>query len=223
MKGITADELMQFVASCIVTTSRTERPILQQGQSLDHAYLVIRGEVEISIIDTEGNSVLAHLAQPGEVVGEVELLSGRLCLANCRARMGTTLARFGLPLLRRFVPDERLLHNLACTFHDRLSRDDRQHLTAMFYSSEDRVRSHLLSLTSAGRARTQISQKDLAAFSGCSRQTVNRTLAQLRKDGIIEIGRGWVLVRDRQRLENLTIGARQRDLSDTEAPAAERG
>lgn len=211
LAGIDADELKQFLARCKILICHSEREIIRQGTFLNQAYLVLRGAVEISIFDLEGNCVLAHLAQAGEVVGEVELLTDRICLANCLARPGTTVAGFDLPLLRQFIPAERLLRNLACTFHDRLTRDNRLHLVAMFYCSEDRIRSHLLSLTTPDQPQATISQADLAAFSGCSRQTVNRTLAQLRSDGLVEVTRGKVVILDRDRLQKLSMGAKPRD------------
>lgn len=208
LAGIDADTLRLFLSLCTIQTFHAERTIIQQGCPLEHAYLVIRGAVEIGTIDDEGNSVLAHLAQSGEVVGEVELLTDYLCLATCVARPGTTLARFDLAILRRFVPAEQLLRNLARIFHERLARDNHYHLMALFYCSEDRIRSHLLNLTTPGQPRANISQADLAAFSGCSRQTVNRTLAQWRDEGIVELARGKIVVLDRARLQQLTTGGK---------------
>ncbi|MFN3525266.1 MAG: Crp/Fnr family transcriptional regulator [Paracoccus sp. (in: a-proteobacteria)] len=208
--GIDAESLSQFLARCSIQTFHTGRQIIQQGAALDQAWLVLRGAVEVSIMDLEGNCILAHLAQTGEVVGEVELLSGGLCIASCLARPGTTVAGFDLALLRHFVPHEHLLRNLACLFHERLSRDNRYHLVAMFYCSEDRIRSHLLSLTMPDQPEATISQADLAAFSGCSRQTVNRTLAQLRSDGIVDVTRGRITVLDRDRLQQLGMGSKPR-------------
>lgn len=206
--GIDLETLKQFLARCTIRTFHAEQQIIQQGAMLDHAFLVLRGAVEVSILDIEGNRVLAHLAQPGEVVGEVELLSGLFCVANCMARPGTMVASFDLPLLRSVIPGERLLKNLARLFHDRLARDNRYHLLAMFYCVEDRIRSHLLSLTTPDNPSADISQADLAAFSGCSRQTVNRTLAQLRDEGIVELGRGRIVVLDRERLQQLAMGVK---------------
>lgn len=200
LAGIDVPSLHSFLSRCEITRHANPRQIITQGDNLDHAYLVIAGAVEISVMDESGNFLLAHLAQAGEVVGEVELLSRRPCVASATARRGSTLARFGSDVLRAHVPAERLLQNLSGVLHDRLGRDNSLHLTALFYSSEDRIRSHLLRFTTAESPRTDISQSDLATFSGCSRQTVNRTLAQLRDEGILRLARGSITVLDRNRL-----------------------
>lgn len=200
LAGIDVPAMHSFLSRCEITRHATARQIIIQGDALDHAYLVIGGAVEISVMDESGNCLLAHLAQAGEVVGEVELLSRRPCVASATARGGSTLARFDSELLRAHVPAERLLQNLSGVLHDRLSRDNSLHLTALFYSSEDRIRSHILRFTTPDMPRTDISQADLATFSGCSRQTVNRTLAQLRDEGILRLARCSITVLDRNRL-----------------------
>lgn len=200
LDGVEPQALHAFLGQCRITTHPEGKRLIDQGQNLDHAYLVIGGAAEICVTDENGNSVLAHLAQAGEVIGEVELLSGRPTLASVVVRPGTALARFDATQLHRLMPPGHLVRNLARLLHARLARDDRVHLIALFYSTEDRIRGHLLHLTTPENPRTEVSQADLAAFTGCSRQTVNRVLAQLRQSGIVELGRGAVTVLDRERL-----------------------
>lgn len=203
LAGIDVPTMHSFLSRCRITRHTRPQKIITQGDGLDHAYLVIGGAVEITVMDESGNCLLAHLSQAGEVVGEVELLSRRPCVASATVRAGSTLARFDKALLRAHVPAERLLENLSGLLHARLSRDNMLHLTALFCSSEDRIRRHILLLTTPDAPRTDISQTDLAAFTGCSRQTVNRTLAQLRDEGILRLTRGSITVLDRKRLQRL--------------------
>jgi CRP-like cAMP-binding protein len=201
LAGITLSGFLAFMERCRTHRFPAAKPILRQGEPTSAAYLVLRGAVEVSFIDNDGNRVLAHLARPGEVVGEVEILSGRPCAATCVALADSLLAAFDLGMVRRALPAETLLHNLAGIFHERLIRDNRQHTVAMFFTSEDRIRMHLLSLTTIDQPCAHISQADLATFCGCSRQTVNRTLAHLRALGIVGLSRGAILIRDRAALE----------------------
>lgn len=201
LAGLSVEELLRFTAQCRTHRYSQSHPVLCQGEPAPCAFLILRGSVEVSFIDNDGNRVLAHLARPGEVVGEVEILSGQSCAASCIALPDTILAGFEAGLLKRSLPPDSLLRNLAGIFHARLVRDNRQHTAAMFFSSEDRIRMHLLSLTTREHPRARISQADLATFCGCSRQTVNRTLAHLRALEIVTLGRGFVEVRDRARLE----------------------
>jgi CRP-like cAMP-binding protein len=47
----------------------------------------------------------------------------------------------------------------------------------------------------------RINQADLANIVGCSRQSVNRKLAELRDEGLITMGKGGIKVLARDRLE----------------------
>ncbi len=198
-------QMTALAAQMQVHRIATTRDILRQGEATLVAYLVLEGRVEVSYIDIDGNKVLAHLAQAGEVIGEVEVFSGMTCAATCTALRDTILATLDASALRRHVPTELLLRNLAQIFHDRLVRDNRQQTVAMFYGAEDRIRIHLLALTTPHHPEAFISQFKLAAFAGCSRQTVNRTLAQLRDEGLIQIGRGNIRILDRDALERLKM------------------
>lgn len=218
LQGAPADALAALLAEAKILHLRRPKEILRQGETADCIYLILKGRVEVTYIDVNGNRVLAHLATPGEVLGEVEQFSGRTCAASCTALADTTLSVFDAPLVVRHLSAEVLLRNLASIFHDRLTRDNRQHSVAMFYTAEDRVRIHLLSMSTLDMPDVRISQTELAGFAGCSRQTVNRVLSQLRAEGIVDMGRGAIRVLDRVRLEQAGLTGERVDLDDVPQP-----
>ncbi|WP_169308726.1 Crp/Fnr family transcriptional regulator [Paracoccus gahaiensis] len=199
--GMTLDAMAAMLDEAQILHLRRPRQVLRQGETARKGYLILRGRIEVSFIDTDGNRVLAHLAGPGEALGEVEQFSGRTCAASCTTLPETTVMVFDANLILRHLPAPLLLRNLAGIFHDRLVRDTRQRSVALFYAAEDRVRIHLLSLTSVAAPEVRLSQTELAGFAGCSRQTVNKTLSALRAEGIVQMGRGAIRVLDRARLE----------------------
>lgn len=204
IRGIAPEALTALLSETRIQHLRRPREILRQGEVAQWGYLLLSGRVEVSYLDINGNRVLAHLASPGEVLGEVEQFSGRTCAASCTTLPDATVMLFDAALILRHMPADQLMRNFAGIFHDRLTRDNRQHSVAMFYDAEDRIRMHLLSMTSLDDPAIRVSQADLAGFAGCSRQTVNKTLSQLRQDGILGMARGEIRVLDRARL----LGAR---------------
>lgn len=207
LAGLDLSGLEMFLAGCTLHHYSGPTELLAQGEETRHAFLLLEGRIEVTYIDVNGNRVIAHLALPGEVLGEVEILSGKTCAATCTTLPRTTVAAFTAAHALTVLPPSLLLRNLAGIFHARLMRDNRQHSVAMFYTAEDRVRIHILSLTTPDQPEAQISQANLAALAGCSRQTVNQTLAQLRQHGVVDLSRGIIRVLDRQRLETATLGA----------------
>nr|WP_162623880.1 Crp/Fnr family transcriptional regulator [Paracoccus saliphilus] len=200
LRGASDAQLGGFLSHATVRRMRRRKEILRQGEPAACGFIVIEGQVDVTFTDPDGNRVLAHLARPGEVLGEAELFSGLTCAASCTCHPGAVLLLFDAALILRHLPAELLLRNLARIFHNRMIRDNSMHSVAMFYDAAERVRVHLLSMSSADAPEVQISQNELAGFAGCSRQTVNRTLAQLRAEGIVEMGRGTIRVLDRKRL-----------------------
>ncbi|SMO32694.1 Crp/Fnr family transcriptional regulator [Paracoccus laeviglucosivorans] len=201
LKGLTEAERMAFYAECTPRICRTATEILRQDEPAPSGFLIIEGRIQITFVDCDGNLVIAHVACPGEVVGEIELLSGKTCAATCTTLPNTTLLVFSAALLTKHVPTEMLLRNFAGILHSRLMRDNRLQSIAQFYPAEARICLHLMNLTNEDQPEALISQGQLAILSGCSRQTVNRTLNDLRAQGIIEMGRGVIRVIDATRLE----------------------
>lgn len=206
LRGASDAQLSGFLSHASVRRMRRRKEILRQGEPADCGFIVLEGQVDVTFTDPDGNRVLAHLARPGEVLGEAELFSGLTCAASCACQPGALLLLFDAPLILRHIPAELLLRNLARIFHNRMIRDNSMHSVAMFYDAAERVRVHLLSMSSTDAPEVQISQNELAGFAGCSRQTVNRTLSQMRAEGIVEMGRGTIRVLDRQRLVEFRHG-----------------
>lgn len=207
--GMSRAQMALLLAETTVQHLRAPTELLRQGEAARWGYLILSGRVEVSFIDVNGNRILAHLARPGEVLGEVEQFSGMICAATCTTLPDTTVMLFDAALVLKHMSADIILRNFAGIFHDRLSRDNRQQSVAMFYAAEDRLRIHLLGMTSAAAPSVQISQTELAGFAGCSRQTANRTLAQLRAEGIVSMSRGTIKVLDRIRLAMTRSGDEQ--------------
>jgi CRP-like cAMP-binding protein len=52
----------------------------------------------------------------------------------------------------------------------------------------------------------RLSQEELAQMLGVTREIVSRQLAIWREAGVVEIGRGWIKVRDGEALDRIVDG-----------------
>ena len=73
-----SDDLVEFPAGAV---------IIMEGQEGDHMYVVMEGEVSISL-----KSKLLATAQPGEIVGEMAMVSSNLRSATVTANTDCVLA-----------------------------------------------------------------------------------------------------------------------------------
>lgn len=201
LRGLTEPQRQAFLSDCLVREYQHPRDILLQGVVTECFQIVVRGQVEVSYLDPEGNSIVVHIAGPGEVLGEVEALSGRPCAATCKVLPGAGLLICTPAVLFRHVPAVQLVGNLAGLLHDRLVRDNRQRSVDNFMTAEQRIDYYIHNLTSPAQPRLCVSQAYLASLAGCTRQTVNLRLSRLRRDGAIEFGRGEIRVLLRERLQ----------------------
>lgn len=188
-----------FLDKCSVLVVDAPKFILQQGDPVDCMYIVAHGEVEITSTDARGRTVLLHIAGQGDIFGEVEALSGRLCAANCRASANSTLLVCTRSVLQTGTRSTDFLSNLMGIFHDRLTRESTTKFVDQFSPLDQRLGACLYRL-SANRPVISKTQADIAGYLGCARQTLNRELGLLRDQGIIELEKGRIRVLDRDGL-----------------------
>ena len=201
LQGLSEQQKQTFLSDCVTRTHLQPKDILQQGLATDTFFIVEQGQVEVSYIDPNGNSLVVFIAGPGEVLGEVEALSGRPCAATCTALPGSRVLCCSSAVLLKHVPAQLLIVNLAGLLHDRLVRDNRQRSVDNFMTADQRIDHYLHQLTTEAEPKINVSQAYLATLAGCTRQTVNLRLNLLRQQGIVEFSRGEILVLDRDGLQ----------------------
>ncbi|TML66725.1 MAG: Crp/Fnr family transcriptional regulator [Actinobacteria bacterium] len=89
---------------------------------------------------------------------------------------------------------------------EQLRRASDRIVEAHYVDADTRVRRRLVELADAyrsadGDAVVPLTQEDVAAMAGTSRATVNRVLRDEQQQGAVELGRGRVIVLDREALE----------------------
>jgi len=195
------DQKAEFLDRCLCRLYQAPTEILTQGDPAPGFFLIAQGWVEVSFCDPEGNVNIVHIAGSGEVLGEVEALSENACAATCTTMPHTAVLFCPTPLLHEQIRLTAFVRNLAVIFYERLKRDNFRRASDNFHSVDQRLCLYLTQRSTVQRPEIRISQAYLAVLIGCSRQTVNRKLADLRDEGAIRLGRGAIQVLDRARLE----------------------
>ncbi|WP_295045669.1 Crp/Fnr family transcriptional regulator [uncultured Paracoccus sp.] len=200
LSGLTQPQKQALLSACSPRSLKPATHILRQGETTHGSYFIASGRVEVCYVDSSGNQVIVHIATTGEMVGEVEALSGRPCAASCQTLTDATVLFCPAKALHTHIPPQILIPNLCVLLHDRLMRENRNRMADHFYSADQRLRLYLRQLTSNTSDPVRISQSQLGVVIGSSRQTVNKMLGELRDAGIIELGRNAVRVLDHARL-----------------------
>ena len=180
--------------------------VFHEGDPGDTLHLPATGHLAVRVATPLGDVATITVLGPGEVFGELALVTGRHRTATVVAlEPATTLAlsRSQFDALREASPDlDRFLIDLLAADVGRLSE---QLLEALYVPVEKRVIRRLVRLTGQygeGAAGTVIplTQEDLASMAGTTRPTTNRVLREAEAAGAIRVGRGRVEILDPGRL-----------------------
>jgi CRP-like cAMP-binding protein len=176
-------------------------PIFRAGDPGTSMMAIAGGTVRISMPTVPGREVVLVDLGPGEVFGEVALLDGRERSADATALTVCDMVELDrrnvLPLLEA-RPDVCLrLLELLC---GRLRISDRRMSDIAFLEIPQRIARMLLARsagpggTPSRRKRLALSQTEIAAMVGASRENVNRHLRDWQRRGIVESRSGWIVV-----------------------------
>jgi CRP/FNR family transcriptional regulator, cyclic AMP receptor protein len=183
-----------------MTTARSLQAgeiLFQVGDPGDALYGVRRGEIRIETGTEAGRRIVLNSLGSGDVFGEIALLDGRERTADAVAAMASeifVLRRSDLLAYLTREPDVAIrLIGLLC---NRIRYIAGQMNELATLSLGARLARRLTVLAEDFGNEIQISQEQLGAFVGGTRESVNRQLQVWRRAGYIDLRRGCVVLLD---------------------------
>jgi CRP/FNR family transcriptional regulator, cyclic AMP receptor protein len=209
-RDLEPDELAMLLSTVRTRRYRRGEVIFHQGDPGDSLHIVASGAVKILLPSAEGEEAIIATLRPGDFFGELALLDGSTRSATATALEASetlTLPRPVLMELTGTVPGlgDALLVGLSRELRRLTSQVEELH----FLDLAGRLAMRLTRLAQEAQpdASGKISldwpytQSDLAAMIGGTRQSVNRLLAQLVDEGLIEIQPDALVITDVDELE----------------------
>lgn len=173
--------------------------IFREGDTGDSLHIVIEGRVRVTVLSPSGEEATLALLGPGESCGELSLVDGRPRSASAIASQATkTLVVTRNDFLRWLSERPRAAFALLETLSLRMRRTDEALADLAFMDLSHRLAKRLLDLAAhhPGRVRLRITQSELAAMLGVSRESVNRQLNVFAREGWVALSRGSVTLKD---------------------------
>jgi CRP-like cAMP-binding protein len=179
--------------------------VITEGSASDSVLILLSGQMKVVSYSQEGDEFILNTVAPGDTIGEIGVLSGGPRTATIQ-----TTAPCAVLLLSRSsiiqIIEERPA--LAVALLERLSHmvnrltgvaSDLVHLDLA-----QRVAKYLLQNTNGDPGTSLgVTQTELAASVGASRQRVNNCLQEFQRKGWIDIESRRLTVRDRSALEDV--------------------
>jgi CRP-like cAMP-binding protein len=181
------------------------REIFAKGSPGQSLMAVLRGSIKISSLSSDGKEVVFRIINAGEIFGEIAALDGEERSADAAAMTDCELLvlnrRDFLHMLENRADLCMILLRTLCRS---LRRTSEQVEDVTFRHLESRVAKALLQLAeSVGLHGVQsksvelhVSQRELGAIAGGSRESVNKILQSWHRQGLIDLGKASILIHD---------------------------
>ena len=198
------DILERLRAQAEVRHYERNQAIFSEGDEAQELYVVQGGQVAISTKSVDGReSVVAVLERPS-LFGELPLFDGGMRSADARALQPTDIVAVRYEDVRAVI-DERpqLLWGMVRLLAQRLRAVDEALADAVLLDVPGRTAKRLLELAGdSDDFSTSLTQEEMAALIGASRERVNKALATFQRLGWIETAeRGHYRILNRPALE----------------------
>lgn len=195
------EELQRISGLCHTKQLAAGETLFQKGDQGDALFGVRKGQIRIETGAADGTRLTLNFLGPGDLFGEVAVLDGQSRTADAIAAAPTELF-----VLRRddfmahLEREPRVAVKLIELLCQRIRWMSERMEESMLQPLPVRLARRLCALASDFGSEVHISQEQLGVFVGAARESVNRQLQQWRRDGILDLQRGRILLRNIGRL-----------------------
>ena len=191
------DALKKIAGLCSRRTLGANEVLFQKGDAGDALYGIRRGQVRIETGTEAGGRLTLNFLGSGDLFGEIALLDGQARTADATAVEPTELyvlhrADFMAYLTREPGVAVKLIE-LLC---QRIRWVSERMEEAVLLPLQVRLARRLCALAADFGSEVQISQEQLGIYVGAARESVNRQLQEWRRDGILELKRGRIVLKN---------------------------
>ena len=179
--------------------------LFRQHEPADELFVIDRGRIAITQRSGDGRESVVAVVEDGGLFGEMPLFDGEPRSADARALVDSVVVALEYEPVREVLRARpELLWVILRILSQRLRATDEALADAVFLDVPARTAKRILELAGNQDAFTlPLTQEELAAMVGASRERVNKALSLFTRLGWLEIvGRNHYRILDRQSLED---------------------
>jgi CRP/FNR family transcriptional regulator, cyclic AMP receptor protein len=189
--------------------------IFVEGQVPHGVYVLCQGRVKLTTTSRDGKTLIMRIVQPGEILGLQSMVTGKPYELTVETLQASQLAFISRASFLRFIKEhaDACLHVTQQLSNECQSAYEMVRSIGLSHSVSEKLARLLLQWSSDGqvaggsiRLKIALTHEELAQLIGTSRETVTRTLGELKKQRILELTGSTLLIRNRAALEGL-VGA----------------
>jgi CRP-like cAMP-binding protein len=179
--------------------------VFVQGAAADAMYLLRRGRIELYRLSRHGKRLKLGVMRAGTIFGEACVFGGGIRYATADVIEAAQVVALDRRDVERFVQkDPEFALYLVKELSRRLQLSQWRLVTLAYADVPVRLAAELLQVSQEEHATLlPITHQDLAERSGLLRETVTKTLDVFQEEGLVELHRGRVYLRDVRGLQTL--------------------
>jgi len=182
--------------------------ILFEDDPGDALYVVLRGQVKVVLVGEEGREVILSILKEGDFFGEMALIDDQPRSAHVIATEESHLIVLKRDDFRQCLEESpRIALGLLKALSRRLRRADDKIGGLVLLDVNGRVARLLLEMADEHDGRRiprKVTHHMIAQMIGSSRETVSRTMREFAGQGLVEVSRQSIALKDRGRLEQIS-------------------
>jgi CRP-like cAMP-binding protein len=184
--------------------------ICAAGDPAERLFVIAEGRVGLLRHSLTGKEILLDILAAGEFFGSFSTSMDDVYLETAQAQTQTCVLTIGRDTFRHILDQyPAVALKVLDIMAERLQASNERIHQLSVLPVEGRIASILLRLSDKFGERREaglliqvpLSRDDLAAMTGTTTESASRVMSQFQKDGLIQSGRKWVAVTDREGLE----------------------
>ena len=209
-------DLQAFESIKHTITYPKDAVLFAEGQKPRGIFVLCKGRVKLSLCSRDGKTLIMKIVEPGELLGLSSAIGGKVYEVTAETAEPcqlTFVRRDDFLCFLRQHSDACL--QVACQLAEKYTSACREIRSLSFsHTAEEKLAALLLDWSSRRRAdgdesrnrlKLSLTHEEIAQRIGMTRETVTRTLADLKKRRIVE-GKGATLqIRDKRALQAMAI------------------
>ncbi|MGH2811743.1 MAG: Crp/Fnr family transcriptional regulator, partial [Actinomycetota bacterium] len=177
--------------------------IFHEGDPPERVFLILSGRVKVAWNTEDGREVILAVREAGDLLGELSAIDGDTRSATASVLEAVEVIAVQADAFKKFLEDHPRVSRLMIEMLSRRLRDaDLKRIELSGMPAVRRVARRLLEMVErfgksgeAGhRITLPLSQSELAAWTGVSREAVSKALQNLKARGIVETHRRGITV-----------------------------
>lgn len=205
-EALAEDDLQRVASVAVPRRFGRQQVIFREGDDSDTCYIVRHGHARAIREHPDGRSITLARFGPGDIFGELAMFDAEKRSATVEAIDDVELIGILGSDMRRLMREHpEIAPKLVISLGRRLRHANERLASQSFQTVQSRVAVVLSNLVDQARSEDggqerdvliRITQADIAQLAGSSRESASRFLATLERAGVLQQGRGRIVVHD---------------------------